>query len=650
MSGSDLLDPPPRASAAAHLPPPRESLRQRLRLFLRPSNFLGSIPGPIFHKDVRISGRKASTYWIRGLYAAALLVVIGITFLNVASHLNGVASPTLRLQSLQEIAPITTQVIIWFELIALAFAGAVFGAPTICDEKRAGTLGTLLTTPLKAWQIVLGKTLACFVQLLILTLIAAPLLLAIRIFGGVSAEVVIAGTSLALATALLSCICGVFYSIGAKRSPGASTSGFVMLVAIQGIVPLAAFLTEIRGWYQLPQWVYVCFSTPGALLVTTIESMGAASNLNSRLGWIASTGYTLAMCVIVLVAASIRLRGVLAREGEGGSVIPKAAPKGRKASPAAPTAPAPADAASTEADPRLPAVKKRRRRASSVVEGRIREVGDHPVLWRELRQAAFRSRIQLVTAVLAAVLGFGLLYYYVSMTEEALHGMIAVIGAVIMLLTAATVATPAISGERESRTWEVLQTTPLTARAIVFGKAIGAARRLWFVPALLAAHYTIAVVWSLFHPHGVKPELVLWLIMIIVPPVLFLVATGTLFSLLCRKSVGAATANLALAFGLWAIFPAFVAWFFFGLLDMDDLGENVMTCLMVFNPFPMIVEAIDATVGSGTGVYHFLEFRYIGFAGFFLACALNTVVYLAGAYLVLRWAQAILAAQTSRAK
>ncbi len=654
MTGPGLLEPPHQEPAAAPaLPPPRDPLLLRLKLILRPSNFLGSIPGPIFHKDVRISGRKSGTYWIRGAYAALLLAVISVTFLGNANDMMGVSSPTLRIQSLQRIAPITTQVIIWFELIALALAGAIFGAPAICEEKRAGTLGTLLTTPLKAWQIVIGKAFAFFVQLLILTLIAAPLLLAIRVFGGVSAEVIIAGTALSLATALLAGLFGLFHSIGAKRTPSAIVSAVVSVIAAQGIIPLAALIAHYRGWVSIPQWVYVSFCTPGALVAVTVENM-SGENLSARTGWLVSTGYTLAMCLLVLTASAIRLRGVLAREGEGGSAIPKAKKSRTRRGPSTPIAPAPeAPAAASTDEPAgnelVPGVKKRKRRASSVMEGHTREVGDHPVLWRELRQAAFRSRLQLIIVSFAVACGFGALYYYVDMDEEGFHGTISIIGAALMLLTAAVSSTSVISGERESRTWEVLQTTPMSAWSIIIGKTLGTVRRQWFIPAVLAAHFAIALAWSAVHPDGVSPALVLWLILIIVPPVLFMVATGTFMSLVCRKSAGAAAANLGIALGIWALFPAMVAWVMFGLFDASRVGDEVMSCVAVVNPFPMIVEAIDATVG-GSRRYSLFDFGRVGFGGFFVACCISAALYLSGAFLALVCAQGVLARQTARSR
>src|SRR5262249_1232728 len=155
---------------------------------LNPASYLF---GPIFQKEVRSTGRRRATYLFRMLYATALLVVVALAFQGLrqsAAHLSGVQ----RLQMLQQLAPQLALIIMWFQFAALALAAPIFAATAICDERRARTLGTLLTTPLTAPQIIWGKLSSRLVQLTILALLAAPLLLAIRVFGGLDARIVVA--------------------------------------------------------------------------------------------------------------------------------------------------------------------------------------------------------------------------------------------------------------------------------------------------------------------------------------------------------------------------------------------------------------------------------------------------------------------------
>lgn len=643
---------------------PRERLGQRLRRALRPSNFLVAVPGPIFQKDMWISGRKGGTYWMRSMYGTALLIVVGLTFLSVFASLRLNQSATARLQAMQEIAPGTTQVIIWFQLIALSMAGVIYGAPTICEEKRAGTLSTLLTTPLKAWQIVIGKTSAFFVQVLILTLAAAPLLLAVRVFGGVSAEVIVAGTCLGLSTALLAGLGGLFFSIGARRTPAAVAGGLLSIVVLQAMVPIGCLMITLLSkkfslGIDVPRWAYTHFCTPAAMGFVTIESL-SGQNMDSRIAWMSSTAYTLGLCVLLVLASSARLRGVLAREGAGGAPIPKG--KKAKASkklvnaPVAEVSPATTDEAAGEpaASPLEAAARARRkRRPTTAVEGVVREVSNAPVLWRETRQPVFRSRTQLILGLVGAGALLGVCYWSAGIDEENLHSTLSVLGAMIMLLSAAASTTSSISGEREARTWEALITTPLSAWDIVVGKAAGAVRRQWFVPLILAVHFLLAVVFSLIGGDFLSPAILVWLPLILIPPVVFLCCSGTLLSLLCKKSVTATAGNMGIALLLWAIGPLMVGWFVNVFFDrsMRDALNDLFSVVFISNPVGMVTQAVGGAAGMNTyTTYNLFDFRDVGAPVFLLACLGSAALYGALSWVALWAASRTLARQTGRAR
>ncbi|HYE61557.1 MAG TPA: ABC transporter permease subunit [Phycisphaerales bacterium] len=647
--------PPPDATPA----PPRESLLTRLKLLLRPKNFIAAVPGPIFHRDVWISGRKSGTYWIRCIYVLLLAGVIALTFAGASDELRSAASPSLRLQSLQTVAPIATKVILWFQLGALAFAGAIFGAPAICEEKRAGTLATLLTTPLKAWQIVMGKTFAFFVQLLILTLAAAPLLLAVRVFGGVSATEIVAGTVLSLATALFAGMCALWHSIKAKRTTNAMSAGFTQLLFVMGIVPLGWI---IYAWkFNVPppfEFLTYC-STPAAMACVTFGfEFGAADAV--RNAWIFSTLYTLGWCALMFVASSIRLRAVMAREGAGGSIIPKGkkVKKPRKVKGAPPVADQPAVYAAaasaiagtptpTSDDTFTPPDIKHKRRASSVQEGVTRTVSDHPVLWREVRQAHFRTRFRMYAALAIAAAAMCTIYYYAGLDGEELHFPVGIIGILLVLLTGAISPSAVISGEREARTWEVLLTTPLSAWSIIIGKAAGALRRQWYIPLILGVHFVLAVLAGFYYDHRtISPAILLWVPLILLPPLIFLTATGALLSMACKKSATAAAANFGVALLLWAIIPGVTAFTLFAILNANDAGEDFFSIFMVLNPVALMALALEGAMDRSYSLFDIDA----GLIGFVAAVIIYAGLYLGAAYLVLKAAAGILAAKTLRLK
>src|SRR5690606_27878338 len=121
-----------------------------------------------------------------------------------------------------------------------------------------------------------------------------------------------------------------------------------------------------------------------------------------------------------------------------------------------------------------------------------RVVGDHPVLWREIRQASFGSRRRLIIVAAAVALAALFIYSRVPLSDGLLHAMVGMIGLFVVILQACVASTASVAGEFESRTWHVLLTTPLTGREIVAGKFLGCLRRQWFILACLAAHFFLS--------------------------------------------------------------------------------------------------------------------------------------------------------------
>jgi ABC-type transport system involved in multi-copper enzyme maturation permease subunit len=277
-----------------------------------------------------------------------------------------------------------------------------------------------------------------------------------------------------------------------------------------------------------------------------------------------------------------------------------------------------------------------------------REVGDHPVLWREVRQMAFRSRTQLVvlSAVLLSLLGY--LYWQVGMHEEGVHYSISVIGMIIVIGLASVATTAGISGERESRTWEALLTTPLTARQIIFGKFAGALRRQWFVPLLMIIHYTCAGIWWTFEKEGLKPVSCFALAVVLSGPVIALSGTGVLFSLVCRKSTMAALANFGLALGVWIVLPG-VLGMTVAIASRGGSADGIFSVLGCLHPGAMMALAVDNGLRD-TPKYNIFEFPDKGLFGWLSVVALYWLFYAGIGWGAIRWAAAILAERSGRAR
>lgn len=578
------ISPPPLERPSRQPPPPPKRGLSRRLAALNPYAILF---GPTFQMEVRSAGRRRGTYILRFLYALGLLAIAVLAFIGLRDELAG-RSAVHRLQTLQEFAPIITGVIVWFQFIALALAAPIMTAPAVCDERRAGTLGALLTTPLTSAQIAFGKLTSRLVQLLILSLLATPLLLAVRVFGGLQAETIIAATAISASTAILAAALALAYSIRHRRATTAALFALFTLALAQFAPLTIAGIVYYYTSYAIDPYSgaggkfpigLVASCSPGSLSIVTAESFSGAIpvGISTRTVWLSNTAYNLLLASAVTLLASVALRRAMLHEaGADGAAERHAA--SRRAKPRAAAAATPEPAAESAPELRLRA--------------RERTVGDRPVLWREVRQSTFGSRAAMWVAAALAVAALGLLYAFAGIDEEGLHPTLAIIGTGAALITSVFLTTGGITTEREARTWDVLLTTPLTAREIILGKFLGALRRQWFIPAVVFAHFLISVAAGQVHP-----VFLLHFLLILSGPLLFLTATGSLYSLLFRRGTVAAVCNLATAFTLWI-----GLWFgvvflleifrFDALLEMIGIDRLARVGASV-NPIAMAFIAID---------------------------------------------------------
>jgi ABC-type transport system involved in multi-copper enzyme maturation permease subunit len=613
---------------------------------LNPASYLF---GPIFQKEVRSAGRRRATYLFRAIYALTLLLLVALAFQGLrqtASHLTGVQ----RLQMLQQLAPQLGLIIMWFQFVALALAAPIFSGSAICDERRARSLGTLLTTPLTASQIVGGKLSSRVVQLTILALLAAPLLLAIRVFGGLDARIILASTAVSLSTAFLGAALALMYSTWHRRATGAAVFGLLTLVLIQGAP------TAIEGilFYVLNDYGTLTGSGPNGsglnypfhmnVLATCSPATMAFLTESAVTGtdppefsiswpwapggvmtiapmWMVNSAYNLVIAGLASIGSTVALRRVMRREGatEGG---PAVVTKPRKKTAAPP------EISTVEVIPAEPP-------ADTELPGReAREVSDRPVLWREIRQSTFGSRKRFIGIAIIAAAGMAWLYIQWGMRDEGLHTTLAILGAITIMVQPVFMTTGSIAGEREARTWEVLLTAPVSARDVIFGKMAGALRAQWFLPAIAVLHFVAAAVLGFVHP-----VFVVFLIMIYAGPTIFFTASGQLFSLMFRKGVTAAACNLGLALLVWAgtwVGLGLAGWF--GDFPDSKVYDYAGALAYSLNPVAMSSSAGEATfrfaglrvLAQTYHIYGMREFTLDAW-GFGLICAGTMLLYILGA-------------------
>jgi ABC-type transport system involved in multi-copper enzyme maturation permease subunit len=582
--------------------------------------------GPVFAKEVWVLGKRLSTSWVRFIYGFLLLGMLAIVVVNAtdSSSFSGNMGNLQALQAYQQIAPAVTIAVLGFQFGMLPLMGCVLGGSAVCEEVRAGSLATLLSTPLKAWQIVMGKLLGRCTELLILSLLALPVLLMARVLGGVNGESLIAPTVLCAANALLALQISIWTSARAKHAAGA-IAGAIGVLFVLWVVPsvLVGIVISVptMPFKGLNPLLVTLLSPPMVFLVKLGDIANWGAPPFQTWHWVWSVASSLAMTGLFFVLSTRAVRRAMvatALLGPGaGRTTKKAPPDKRRAvsiSQEVPVAAAPAlDGASPVAPPDSPndtkeAARQRKRKKSAVVEGYSRTVGDNPVLWREVQQRFTRGQWALPVALGVCCCALLFLYWMSSM-KEGLQIGVAMFGAVILLLLAALQTPGAISAEREGRTLDVLLTTPLSARAILWGKLLGSAKRLAplyvgialhlffsgvlpgitryiflpldevvrflrFASPAFATHndfipehidgYRSALGWD---PARVDPVAILAFLLVLACTVFMQFAVGLLLSAVMRRTTPATICNLLLWILIWAFLPVVIAIVDNGLID-----------------------------------------------------------------------------------
>ncbi|MFN0010487.1 MAG: hypothetical protein ACKVS8_02460 [Phycisphaerales bacterium] len=584
------------------------SWRDRLRA-VNPVELLFS---PVYARDMAIVARRRGTYWVRGGYAAVLLFFVGLTFWGVyftSQQLSGAA----RLQAFQQLAPGVALAMAWVQFLGLAFIAPNLAASALTDEKRNRTLATLATTPLTSGEIVFGLFASRWQQLLLLALLATPLLMVLRAFGGLEVEYIVSTSSIALSTAALAVSLTLLGSTFATRPSGATGFALGSLLAISIVPAMTVSLSEyLLGFTASAEVRLATALLSPPVSMTTVALSGARgptipTGMSLTAFWMLASGIYLALAVAVCGGAAVILRHVMLRvalhEAAPGA---DRVPRPRRA--ARPAAPKPGETAATAGASRPPA------------ERLSRTVGDRPVLWREVRRKAVRMPAIMLTIVfIVATLGTAIIHWLVSDHHAITMGIVGV-AVFIHVLLACGAAAGAVTDEVQGRTWGVLLTTALRPREILLGKAIGAARGLSAIPIYVLIVLAIKTVLGHFNPVGL-----VHVALIFAGVAALLCPLGAFFSLVCRKTSTATSLNMLVAAFLWLGLPLVVALVFLtGYVGSQWtwLGEFLTRAVVCVNPFQLLPQAVDgayAQAGIASLRYRMGSGAPMGVWGFSLA-------------------------------
>jgi ABC-type Na+ efflux pump permease subunit len=192
----------------------------------------------VIDRELRVQARQAATYWLRTA-AAAAVVFIAVTRGLLEMHLGD--GGTLLASQVHAV------------FVCLWLLVPVMTADTVSRERREGTLGLLLLTPLRPPGIILAKSLANGLRGLSVVVVALPAMALPVLLGGVGGAQLLLGLAFNLAVLGFALAAGLTASACCVRW-GRATA-LALILAVGGVKVFA--ITQALGMVSAQFWTQV---------------------------------------------------------------------------------------------------------------------------------------------------------------------------------------------------------------------------------------------------------------------------------------------------------------------------------------------------------------------------------------------------------
>jgi ABC-type Na+ efflux pump permease subunit len=463
---------------------------------------------PIVQRELLVAARGARLQRDRAIYAGIILAIVLGTF--AAWYLIEGSRVSRRMMSL-----VAWQSFVWIVAFHITLIPLGPAARCIAGEKDRRTLDFLLGTPLSSAEIILGKLAACVVEFAMYVAAGLPVMLLLRVLGGIDVWVIFLAYAALCCLALFLTGMSIWISTGAPDARRAVCySGLLVFAWL--VLPMLISVLFPRFLPRVPSivmtvnaWVYA--SSPMALV---LRIAGGATRAGLIDAVARMSGLQLAAGAVFVLWSIARLRSAfrLSASGEKTGFVYRLI---------------------------RPGWRFRTRPA----------VGDDPILWREMTT----SRENLLTRMIGLlfVLGiYGTLGYFTflfarpAFIELWHHGYVAgqsspdrpewnwltrlfvpaygptapvdvarkdlnsflrsVTCLLVFLVTLMALggSAEAVATERARGTWDSLIATSLSARDILRSKMLASVWRLRSTAATLLALWTLGLAAGAIHPLG----------------------------------------------------------------------------------------------------------------------------------------------------
>lgn len=543
---------------------------------------LSRLTGPIFDKELRVSSRRRRNYILRFFYPICLTLFVALVWVYTVD-ISG--SVVYRASRMAEAATTIIATIIGFQFVAIQIIAVIMLSSAISDEIQHQTLGTLMTTPISSFQIVLGKLFSKLLQLILLLVISLPLMAIVRVFGGVPWKFVVTGLCITLTAGLFAGSLSLFLSVGLSRAYAVMIKTFFLLFVLFAFVP-------VLGYYLFDKLLpSMSTETQFTLLMYFNPFVALQYSFNRMAMPVGFTFHWPIHCLIMLTASTLLLaytirvvRRIAIRQATGDLNLSRKKIRSGKSK-----------NSSSQSHPPV------------VSSATLRPVKGQAVCWKESRTSLIKGgrrkgMIGLAAAVIALLATYGMQWHNRILDEGYVHNTYISIFMFMGLIYTIVISATSITTEKESRTWPLLLTTTLNDWQILFGKAYGVLRRCLPIWLFLIGHLLLFIARKYIHVLAL-----VYMPLVIISTLVFLMGSGLYFSARCKRTSSAVISNLGLVLILWMVIP-----FILGILSETTLDVDSFYWSINMNPVVQTEVIIPATAGArnATRNVHALNFRW----------------------------------------
>lgn len=376
--------------------------------------------GPILDKELRVVSRRKRTYWIKGLFPVFLGLVVMTGWISVGrgNSLNAAGSEGLTRLSRSVVSSMT-----WMQFILCQCMAVIMMSHAMHDEMRRRTLDVLMTTPIRALQIVLGKLFGQLMTVWVVLALSFPVLAIVRVWGGVPWDFLVATLCVTVSATLCVGTFSLLTALWVKRSH----HGILIVMTVLALGYVLNMFNRGVGAFSARSYLML---NPFSVFYSLNATFNSATGSLPQRVWLQHCAGMLGLSLffLVLCVGTLRRRTASTTCGTGR--------EGRF----------------TRCLTRMFLGRKKRQAQA------IRTVSDAPILWKELgcRPWIYVKRQLPWIILLSAALVMSILLCPRSVFQVS----ISMIRYVVMLRVG-VMAALAVSQEKESRTWTSLLCTPV---------------------------------------------------------------------------------------------------------------------------------------------------------------------------------------------